>query len=42
MIKISIIEDDKEIRESLAVLIEGTDGFSCVSHYRSVELALKV
>ena len=41
MIKISIIEDDKEIRESLAILIEGTDGFSCVSHYGSVELALE-
>lgn len=41
MIKISIIEDDKEIRESLAILIEGTDGFSCVSHYGSVEQALK-
>jgi DNA-binding NarL/FixJ family response regulator len=40
MIKISIIEDDKEIRESLAILIEGTDGFSCISHYGSVELAL--
>ena len=32
--------NDKEIRESLAILIEGTDGFSCVSHYGSVELAL--
>ena len=41
MIKISIIEDDKEIRESLAILIEGTDGLSCVSHYGSVELALE-
>ena len=41
MIKISIVEDDKEIRESLAILIEGTDGFSCVSHYGSVELALE-
>ena len=41
MIKISIIEDDKEIRESLAILIEGTDGFSCISHYGSVELALE-
>jgi DNA-binding NarL/FixJ family response regulator len=40
MIKISIIEDDKEIRESQAILIEGTDGFSCISHYGSVELAL--
>jgi len=41
VIKISIVEDDKEIRESLAILIEGTEGFSCVSHYGSVELALK-
>jgi len=41
MIKISIVEDDKEIRESLAILIEGTDGFSCISHYGSVELALE-
>ncbi len=41
MIEISIIEDDKDIRESLAILIEGTDGFSCVSNYGSVELALK-
>ena len=41
MINISIVEDDKEIRESLAILIEGTDGFSCVSHYGSVELALE-
>ncbi|MCK5033779.1 MAG: response regulator transcription factor [Calditrichia bacterium] len=41
MIKISIVEDDKEIRESLAILIEGTDGFSCISHYGSVELAMK-
>ncbi len=41
MIKISIVEDDQEIRESLAILIEGTDDFSCVSHYGSVELALE-
>lgn len=40
MIKISIVEDDKEIRESLAILIEGTDGLTCVSHYGSIELAL--
>jgi len=41
LIKISIIEDDIEIRESLAILIEGTDGFTCISHYGSVELALE-
>jgi len=41
MIKISIIEDDKEIRESLSILIGGTDGFSCISHYGSCEGALE-
>lgn len=41
MIEISIIEDDKEIRESLAILIEGTEGFTCVSHYGSCEDALE-
>ena len=41
MIKISIIEDDKEIRESLCILIGGTEGFSCVSHYGNCEEALE-
>jgi DNA-binding NarL/FixJ family response regulator len=41
MIKISIIEDDKEIRESLAILIGGSEGFECVSHYGNCEDALK-
>ena len=41
MIEISIIEDDKEIRESLAILIEGTEGFTCISHYGSCEDALE-
>ena len=41
MIKISIVEDDKEIRESLAILIEGTEGFTCESHYGSCEDALE-
>jgi len=41
MIKISIIEDDKDIRESLAVLISGTNDFSCVSHYTHCETAIK-
>lgn len=41
MIEISIIEDDKEIRESLAILIEGTEGFTCISHFGSCEEALK-
>lgn len=41
MIKLSIIEDDKEIRESLAILIGGSQGFTCISHYGSCEDALK-
>ena len=41
MVKISIIEDDKEIRESLAVLIGGSEGYECVSHYDSCESALE-
>jgi DNA-binding NarL/FixJ family response regulator len=41
MIEISIIEDDKEIRESLAILIEGTEDFTCISHFGSCEEALK-
>ncbi len=41
MIKISIIEDDKDIRESLAILINGTPDFKCVSTYYNCESALK-
>jgi len=41
MIKIAIVEDDKEIRESLAILINGSEGFECVSHYESCEAALE-
>lgn len=41
MIEISIIEDDKEIRESLCILIGGTEGFDCVSHYGNCEEALE-
>lgn len=39
-IKVAIIEDRREIREGLAVMINFTDGFSCVGSYRSVEEAL--
>jgi len=40
-IKVAIIEDRREIREGLAVMISFTDGFSCVGSYRSVEDALR-
>jgi DNA-binding NarL/FixJ family response regulator len=40
-IKVAIVEDDSGIRESLAVLINGTDGFRCLNAYPSAEVALK-
>lgn len=41
IIRISIVEDDDEAREALAVLFNGTPGFRCVSTHRSAEDALK-
>lgn len=40
VIKVAIIEDRREIRESLAMLIGGTAGFDCIAAYRSMEDAL--
>jgi len=39
-IKIAIIEDRREIRDGLAMLISGTEGFSCAGKYGSMEEAL--
>jgi DNA-binding NarL/FixJ family response regulator len=39
-IKVIIIEDEREVREGLAMLISGTQGFDCIGKYRSVEDAL--
>lgn len=39
-IRIALIEDRREIRDALAVLIEGAGGFSCVGAFRSMEEAL--
>ena len=39
-IKTAIIEDLKEIREGLSMLINFTEGFRCTGSYRSVEEAL--
>jgi DNA-binding NarL/FixJ family response regulator len=39
-IKVAIIEDRREIREGLGVMINFTEGFSCVGSYRSMEEAL--
>jgi len=40
-IKTIIIEDQKEIREMLAVLINGSEGFSCMQTYENAEDAIK-
>jgi DNA-binding NarL/FixJ family response regulator len=40
VIKAAIIEDQREIREGLALLIDATDGYRCTGSYRSMEEAL--
>lgn len=40
-IKAAIIEDMRDIREGLAMLINFTDGFQCTGSYRSVEEAIE-
>ncbi len=39
-IRVAIIEDRREIREGLTMLINGTDGFLCTGSYGSMEEAL--
>jgi len=39
-IKVAIIEDQREIREGLRALIDGTPGYACAGTYRSMEEAL--
>jgi DNA-binding NarL/FixJ family response regulator len=41
MIKVAIVEDDSRIRESLAVLIDGAEGFRCIAACPNAEVALK-
>ena len=38
---VMIIEDQRDVREGLAVLINGTPGFRCTSSYRTMEEALR-
>ena len=40
-ISVSIVEDDAQVRGSLAKLIDGAPGFRCVSRHGSAEEALK-
>jgi len=39
-IRVAIIEDERDIRESLSVLVNGTPGYSCTGAYRTMEEAL--
>jgi DNA-binding NarL/FixJ family response regulator len=39
-VRVVIIEDLREVREGLAILIHGTNGFQCTSSYRTMEDAL--
>jgi len=39
-VKVAIIEDQRDVREGLAVLINGSPGFRCVGSYRTMEDAL--
>jgi DNA-binding NarL/FixJ family response regulator len=40
VIRVATIEDRREIREGLAILIDGTEGYKCAGSYRSMEEAL--
>ena len=41
MITVSIVDDDKQLRQSMATFVNGTPGFKCVSTYGSAEAALQ-
>lgn len=38
-IKVAIIEDQKELREMLAILINGSNGFECINQFSNAEEA---
>ncbi|MGE5815793.1 MAG: response regulator [Acidobacteriota bacterium] len=40
-VRVVVIEDLREVREGLAMLINGTSGFQCASSYRTMEDALR-
>src|SRR6266581_1626556 len=41
MISVSIVDDEKELRQSIATFINGSPGFRCVSTYGNGESALQ-
>lgn len=40
-IRVAIVEDSEKIREGLAALIDGSEGFQCTAAYESAEEALR-
>jgi DNA-binding NarL/FixJ family response regulator len=40
-VRIAIVEDQREVREGLGTLINGTRGFECVAGFRTMEEALE-
>lgn len=40
-IKVSLVEDNTKLRESLAIMIDGAGGFRCISAHSSAEEALR-
>src|SRR4051794_39321850 len=40
-IKVSIVEDNTKLRESLAIMIDGAGGFACVSAHGTPDEALR-
>jgi DNA-binding NarL/FixJ family response regulator len=41
VIKVAIVEDERDIRECLTFLVNGTEGYSCTGSYRTMEEALE-
>lgn len=41
MISVSIVDDEKELRQSITTFVNGAPGFKCLSTYSSAEAALK-
>jgi DNA-binding NarL/FixJ family response regulator len=39
-IRVAIIEDEREIRECLTLLVNGSEGYTCTGSYRTMEEAL--
>jgi DNA-binding NarL/FixJ family response regulator len=40
VIKVAVVEDRREIRDALSMLISGTEGFRCAGVYRTMEEAI--